>query len=246
MKSFLVKTNNLLLFFLVLFSQIVVGQIIGDKEIRGIIDIDSTSVEGVNIVNIRTNQSTSSDKEGAFYLFVKEGDLLAFSAVNLVTLRRRVTKAEILKNSIAIKMVANSIPLKEVVVNGDSQINAENLGVIPYGQKKYTPAERKLYSARSGLLDRPLNWISGRTSMLKKEVAVERKERLMYRLEYLFQDKYYMETLKIPHDYIKGFQYYCIDDMDFVAAINGKNKTLSMFLIITLAEKYNKIIANEN
>jgi hypothetical protein len=54
-------------------------------------------------------------------------------------------------------------------------INAENLGIIPYNQKKYTAAERKLYTTRSGLLDRPLNWMSGRTAMLKK-VAVERKK----------------------------------------------------------------------
>jgi hypothetical protein len=53
-----------------------------------------------------------------------------------------------------------------------------------------------------------------------KEVAVERKN--MYRLEYLFGDKYYVETLKIPQDYIRGFQYYCIEDIDFVAAVNAK------------------------
>jgi hypothetical protein len=176
----------------------------------------------------------------------KESDLLVISAVNLVTSHRRLSKADILKNSIAIRMLLNSTPLKEVVVNGGSRINAVNVGIVPYNQKKYTAAERKLYTARSGLLDRPLNWMSGRTTMLKKEVAVEKKERLMYRLEYLFGDKYYVETLKIPQDYIRGFQYYCIEDMDFVAALNTKNKTLSMFLIISLAEKYNKIIVNEN
>jgi hypothetical protein len=181
-----------------------------------------------------------------FYLSVKEGDFLTFSAVNLLTLRLRLSKADILKSSIKIEMLPNSIPLKEVVVNGDSHINAENLGIIPYNQKKYTAAERKLYTARSGLLDRPLNWMSGRTAMLKKEVAVEKKDRLMYRLEYLFGDKYYVETLKIPQDYIRGFQYYCIEDIDFVAAVNAKNTTLSMFLIISLAEKYTKIISNEN
>ncbi|EIA09072.1 hypothetical protein [Flavobacterium frigoris] len=240
------RTNNTFLFFICLLSQVIFGQVAGEIKIRGIIDTDSTSVEGVNIINLTTDQSTSSNYEGVFYLLVKEGDLLAFSAVNLVTLRKRLTKADIIKNDIAIKMQPNSIPLKEVVVNADSQINAENSGIVPYNQKKYTAAERKLYTARSGLLDRPLNWMSGRTAMLKKEVVVENKQRLMNRLEYLFGDRYYVETLKIPEDYIKGFQYYCIDDIDFVAALNAKNKTLSMFLIIILAEKYTKIIANEN
>jgi hypothetical protein len=46
----------------------------------------------------------------------------------------------------------------------------------------------------------------------------------MYRLEYLFGDKYYVETLKIPQDYIRGFQYYCIEDIDFVAAVSKRTR----------------------
>jgi hypothetical protein len=241
-----VRTNNTFFFFFCLFTQIIFGQVSNEKKIHGLITADSTSVEGINIVNLTTDKATSSNKDGVFYLFVKEGDLLAFSAVNLVTLRRRISKEDILKENVSVKMLANSIPLKEVVVNENSQINAENLGIIPEGQKKYTPAERKLYTSRSGLLDRPLNWMSGRTAMLKKEVAVEYKEQLMNKLEYLFEDKYYIETLKIPEEYIKGFQYYCVENTDFAAALKSKNKTLSMFLIITLAEKYNKIITDEN
>ncbi|WP_369752537.1 hypothetical protein AB3G34_11655 [Flavobacterium sp. WC2409] len=240
------RTNNTFFFFFCLFTQIIFGQVSNEKKIHGLITADSTSVEGINIVNLTTDKATSSNKDGVFYLFVKEGDLLAFSAVNLVTLRRRISKEDILKENVSVKMLANSIPLKEVVVNENSQINAENLGIIPEGQKKYTPAERKLYTSRSGLLDRPLNWMSGRTAMLKKEVAVEYKEQLMNKLEYLFEDKYYIETLKIPEEYIKGFQYYCVENTDFAAALKSKNKTLSMFLIITLAEKYNKIITDEN
>ncbi|WP_369769723.1 hypothetical protein [Flavobacterium sp. WC2416] len=240
------RTNNTFLFFICLFTQIIFGQVSNEKKIHGLITADSTSVEGINIVNLTTDKATSSNKDGVFHLFVKDGDLLAFSAVNLVTLRRRISKEDILKENVSVKMLANSIPLKEVVVNENSQINAENLGIIPEGQKKYTPAERKLYTSRSGLLDRPLNWMSGRTAMLKKEVAVEYKEQLMNKLEYLFEDKYYIETLKIPEEYIKGFQYYCVENTDFAAALKSKNKTLSMFLIITLAEKYNKIITDEN
>lgn len=241
------KTNNTIFFFIFFFTQIIFGQIRGEININGKIIADSTSVEGVNIINLTTTKATSSGKEGAFFLLVKEGDLVAFSAVNLVTLRRRITKDDILKSSISIKMFANSISLKEVVVNENAQINAENLGIIPYGQKKYTPAERKLYTATSGGgIDGLLNTISGRKAMLKKEILVEKKERSLYRLDYFFENSYYIEALKIPEEYIKGFQYYCVEDKDFEAALSSKNKTLIKFLIIPLAEKYNKIIAYEN
>jgi hypothetical protein len=57
----------------------------------------------------------------------------------------------------------------------ESTITAESLGIIPYGQKKYTPAERKLYTATSGGgIDGLLNTISGRKAMLKKKSLSKR------------------------------------------------------------------------
>lgn len=240
------KTNNTLLFFLILLSQIIFGQTVGEKKIQGKIIAETTAVGGINIVNDTSGRATITDENGMFSILAKEGDILVISALNLVTLRRRLNNSDLTLAVIEFQMIPKSIELKEVIVNEYPSISAENLGIVPSGQKKYTPAQRKLYTANSGLLDKPLNWISGRTARLKKELAIEYKERELVKLSYLFEDKYYIKTLKIPQEYIKGFQYYCIDDMDFVAALNSKNKTLSMFLIITLAKEYNKTIADEN
>jgi len=241
-----VKTNKTLFFLLILFCQIIFGQTVGEKNIQGKIIAEATAVGGINIVNDSNGRATIADENGMFSILAKEGDVLVISAVNLVTLRRRLNNGDLTLAVIEFQMIPKSIELKEVIVNEYPSISAENLGIVPSGQKKYTPAQRKLYTANSGLLDKPLNWISGRTARLKKELAIEYKERELVKLSYLFEDKYYIKTLKIPQEYIKGFQYYCIDDMDFVAALNSKNKTLSMFLIITLAKEYNKTIADEN
>lgn len=240
------KINNTLLLILFFIVTVTFGQTSIEKEIRGKITADTTVVEGVNIVNLSTEKATATDKNGLFSLFVKEGDVLAFSAVNLVTLHRIVSKQDLVSTVLKIQMVPKNIELKEVIVNDNLQVTAENLGVIPYGQKKYTPAERKLYTATSGGgIDGLLNTISGRKAMLKKEIVVENKEQSLSRLAPLFEDKYYIETLKISADYIKDFQYYCVDDASFTAALKSKNKTLIMFLIVGLSEKYNKIITNE-
>lgn len=240
------KINNTLLLILFFIVTVTFGQTSIEKEIRGKITADTTVVEGVNIVNLSTEKATATDKNGLFSLFVKEGDVLAFSAVNLVTLHRIVSKQDLVSTVLKIQMVPKNIELKEVIVNDNLQVTAENLGVIPYGQKKYTPAERKLYTATSGGgIDGLLNTISGRKAMLKKEIVVENKEQSLSRLAPLFEDKYYIETLKISADYIKDFQYYCVDDASFTAALKSKNKTLIMFLIVGLSENYNKIITNE-
>lgn len=247
MKSLLVKTNSTFILFLILFSQFVLGQSVDPKKVHGKISFDSVSVEGVNISNITADKSTTSDEIGDFFLFVKEGDVLVFSAINLVTLRKRVEKHDLTSSLMQIKMTVKSIGLQEVVIDERTQISAENLGIIPFGQKKYTPAERKLYTATSGGgIDGLLNTISGRKAMIKKEVAIEYKEQMLVRLDYLFKPDYYTETLNIPEEYIRGFQYYCVEDDDLVASLKSRNKILSQFLILSLAKKYNKIIANEN
>ena len=240
------KIHKFYFFFLLLFVQVVGAQNNRAIAIEGRVMVDSIPVEAVNVVNINTTKATTTNSNGVFNLFVNEGDVLFFSAVNLVTLQSTILQANIKSGTIFVQMKTNSISLKEVIINENAQISAAALGIVSANQKQYTPAERKLYTARSGLLDRPLNWISGRTAELKKGVVVERNQRALSRMEYLFEEKYYVETLKIPRDYIKGFQYYCIEDAEFVTAMESKNKTLCMFLIITLAKNYNKITIYEN
>ena len=241
------KTNNSLTLtvILVFLTQLVIGQTIKEKELQGKVTVNSVLIEGVNITNTSNQKTTTSDKEGFFQLIVKEGDVLVFSAVNLEILRKKINKQDLTLDLIPIQMSLKSDELKEVIVNQHPEINAVSLGISPEGMKHYTAAERKIYTANSGI-DQLLNKISGRTAMLKKELAVEKKEGLLLKIELLFENKYYIETLKIPVDYIKGFQYYCIEDSSLAAAIQSKNKTMILFLIVPLAEKFNKIIQNEN
>jgi hypothetical protein len=237
------KTNKILL-LLLLLVQNAFCQTPLSKEIFGQVLEQSTTIEGVNIINNTTQITTVSDANGMFSIVVKEGDVLVFSSVNLEPVKHRIT-AEDLNKNLVIKMTAKEIELKEVVVNENSNITAENLGIIPYGQKKYTPAERKLYTATSTSVDKLLNKISGRTTMLKKEMKVEEKETLFRKMEYLFDENYYTERLKIPSEDIKGFQLYCIEDSEFAVSLNTRNKTMSMFLITDLARKYLIILENE-
>lgn len=239
------KTSNIILIFFLILVQNSFGQNTVSREILGQILAQSTSVEGVNVVNNTTQMATISDANGMFIIAVKEGDVLVFSAVNLEAFRYRITANDLGLNSLKIKMTAKEVELKEVIVNENANITAENLGIIPYGQKKYTPAERKVYTATSTSVDKLLNMMSGRTTMLKKEVNVEKKEALFRKMEYLFEENYYTDRLKIPTDDIKGFQLYCVDDAEFAVSLNTKNKTMSMFLITDLARRYLIILENE-
>lgn len=238
------------LFFLV---QLSIAQSDKEKWLKGQVTSGGNPVEGINITNTSTKANVLSDSQGTFSILAKEGDILIFSAVNYENLRKFIKVEEFKIGMIIVDLTPKRIQLDEVVVKDYHGISAENLGLIDKNFVRLTPAERRLQTAGDfkpihllGLLggmlavDPILNAINGRTKMLKKEVKVEKNEMLIAKLEGLFDDKYYIETLKIPEEYIRGFQYYCVEDPDFVRSINEKNKTMSMFLIVGLASDFNK------
>jgi hypothetical protein len=249
----LVKNNFTFLFLFFFLTQIITAQERVEKWVKGQVHLNTMPLEGINITNTFNKINVVSDQYGVFTILAKEGDILSFSAVNYVSLRKYINVKDFKLGIISIDLTPKSIELNEVIVNGNPNITAENMGIIPRDQIKLTPAERRLQTAGDfkpihllGVLggalavDPILNAISGRTKMLKKAVSVEKKEFLIAKLEVLFEQKYYLETLKIPEEYIRGFQYYCVEDSDFSRSLNDKNKTMSMFLIVGLASKYNK------
>lgn len=225
-----------------MLSQMAVSQTPA-KWFSGKIVVDSTSTENINILNSRTQRTTVSNKKGEFTIEVKVGDLLILSSFNLDTKRKFIREEDLKGELVIIKMVLSANAIDEVKVN-DSEITAAGLR-IPTAQKTYTPAERKVRTATTGLLDPLLNKMSGRTKMLKKQVLVERNERLLLKLDGLYEDEYYINELKIPEDYIGGFQYYIVEDPDFARALEEKNKTLTMFYVKKLAVDYVNLIKEE-
>lgn len=234
------KPNKIILLFVLLLSVTLHGQRDGEKLIHGQAFADSTSTAGINVVNLVTRQSTITDGAGRFSIYAKPDDLLVLSAVQFEVSRYSIEVSDMPKDLLRIKMTSKINELEETVVNQYSHINAEALGVIPAGQKKYTPAERRLAAAQSGPLDIILNAFSGKTAMRKKEIIVEQKERLLERLEYLYPDEFYVK-LKIPASQIQGFKFYVVEDVDFVATMTDKHKIRGSFLLGRLAAQYLKL-----
>jgi hypothetical protein len=224
-----------LLLFLGTFS--IWSQDRNEKLLQGIIAADDALLSGIEVVNLGNEKVTVTNNKGEFSILAKADDILVFSSKSLEMRRVLIDEDDLKSGTITVNMYPKINELDEVIVKKSP---IEGVSIIP-GQKQYTPAERKLRTATSGILDRPINWMSGRTAMLKKEVAVERKERLLDKVGIMYEDKYYIETLKIPEIYIDDFQRYIIEDKEFTAALKVKNRTMMLFLISKLAVTYNAI-----
>ena len=208
-----------------------------ERLFHGIIAADDAVLSEIEIINLGNEKVTVTNSKGEFSILVKADDILVFSSKSLEMRRLLIDQDDLKAGTITVNVYPKITELNEVIVKKSP---IEGVSIIP-GQKQYTPAERKVYTATHGILDAPINWMSGRTAMLKKEVVVERKERLLNKVGILYEDKYYIETLKIPEIYIDDFQRYIIEDKEFTAALKVKNRTMMLFLISKLAVNYNAI-----
>lgn len=217
--------------------------------IKGKVVVKEQSAEGIHITNLVSEKATITNENGEFSIQVEEGDLLVFSAVHLNYWRRSISTNDIKNGFIEVGMTPKVSELEEVVLTEYTKINAKELGIINYTPKKLTPAERRLYTATSGggiiPLDPIINWITGRTKMLKKEIEVEKRERMLEWLNNNFEDESFIHTFKIPFEYVDGFKFYVVEDLDLAQAIQAKNKNRVAFLLGELAQDFLTYL-NEN
>lgn len=208
---------------------------------------DASNLDGVIIINISNNKTVQSNKDGLFTIQAKPTDTLYFSGMQIIDSKMILRESDFLKDLCYIRLKSQINKLDEVLIEDYNKINGVSAGILSKPAKKYTVAERRVREATTGggiiPLNPIINAITGRTAKLKKQVAVEKRERLQNRLSGWFKDDYYTQNLKIPTEYIKGFQIFVLDDEQLVASLKAKNKTMTSFLLSALAEKYTKVIA---
>ncbi|QDW20244.1 hypothetical protein [Flavobacterium sp. KBS0721] len=227
---------------------------------NGRITANSTDLEGVYVINAQTEVMTTTNDLGAFSIAAKPGDEIVFSSIQFKENRVLLQQENFSDINFSVRLNVVMHQLQEVVIKNYNGINAVALGIIPGNQKTYTEAERKLHTATalnatanagsmaggSVSADPLLNFLSGRTAMLKKELAVEKKEFFLKLLERMFTLEHFIDRLKIPAEYVKGFEYYAVENDKFTVILNSKNKTSTEFLLGELAVKYKEIIEREN
>jgi hypothetical protein len=238
-------------FLFILFVTNAFAQETARTKLSGKINANLNDLEGIYVVNLKTEKSVITDKGGYFSIDASSGDVLLFSSIQLKGVQMELLPEHFKQELVFVKMEIMINQLPEVMIRRYDNINAVALGIVPAGIKQYSPAERKYARATSGRLnpmglDPLLNMLSGRSAMLKKELEVEKKEIYLQQLDNMFERNHFIEDLKIPKEYVKGFQYYIVENERFTTILNSKNKITTDFLMGELAIKYNNIIACEN
>lgn len=175
----------------------------------------SKDLKGIYVSNINTGDALVTEPGGYFTIQAQENDTLMFSGPLFVGYRYVLDDIDFKRDIILIPLEPNDLnqQLNEIVI---THISSSSLGLVPENVRRYTPAERRLYTATSGSGIIPVsaivNWISGRTAMLKKALKYEKQE--MRKDKYLnIMDEYVLiKDYSIPKDYVVGFAYFVSDD----------------------------------
>ncbi|AXG74226.1 hypothetical protein DVK85_08230 [Flavobacterium arcticum] len=220
--------------------------------LNGKVAVGENPISNIYVINATTGTETRTGVTGNFSITAQVGDRLVFYSPSIIT-REFILKEESFKQQpFVVTVTLQAYELNEVVLDKYGAIDEESLGLVPKGQKQYTPAERRLKTAGDfkpihllGILggslplDPIINAINGRTKMLKKELETERKEQVLEMTDNLYDDEVQITAeYKIPKEYVKGFLYYCVENEDFSGALKAKNDKQVKFLMHVLAEKY--------
>jgi len=222
------------------------GQDFG-KALQGMLRSVESDISNVHVLNTSTGKTTITDDDGNFFIAVRLNDTLLFSAVQFKR-KLLVVNSSILSSKIVyISLEEFTNELDEVVVrpfdlSGDITQDMKNMEVgsiitettlkLPNAHvKPPTQNERKLYTARtwdfklvSIKLDPLINYFSGRTKMLKKRVARDRKAAELDQLYNSFADSLFIYGLGIPKTNIYDFIYFCEVDSNFIALAISEDK----------------------
>jgi hypothetical protein len=226
-----------------------------EKRIQGQISVKDSKRDGIRVINLVNEKEAITDAEGRFSILAKPDDLLVFSAEFLDYMRKIIEVTDYDKGSIEVVMTSKVLQLDEVEIVDYKRINAVSLGILSRPAKQFTPAARRLQTA-TGLyptlyagtmaggsigLDPLINWISGRTSMLKRALKAEEKELLLQKMDYYYPETFFIEQLEIEPLYLGSFKNYAVYDVVLIDAIQTKNKARMDFNLYRLSTEFKNL-----
>jgi hypothetical protein len=217
------------------------------RPLNGKVTSDFDTLEGIYVINKTADKSVTTTRGGYFTITAAANDTLIFSALQFIAKDVVVKETDFSDTLFFVPLEVLNHELNELVIIDYSHINSESLGLVPVGQERFTPAERRLATASRGRmnplgLDPLINAFSGRTAMLMKAADIEKKEDLMQKINYIYTEDDLVNKFKIPLDYVQGFIFYIVENKYFANAIKDKNENMAKFLLAGLAEKYTALL----
>jgi len=213
------------------------------SSLKGRIVADSLSGFAINIVNYTKKIGATNDASGFFEIPAAVNDSIIFSSVQYEVVSLVVSESDLVHENFQIKLnlivrKLERVHISDVNLSGDISkdtrgipinpfLNNKSLGLPFRDVKQPTQVERRIYTARSGILDLPINYLNGTLKKLKRLKSLEDLDVLIQKGEQAFHTRFFVEDLGVPENLISDFMYYCAED-DYFKNLLENSKKLSL------------------
>ncbi len=185
--------------------------------LRGQVLYRNVSVPNENVININSEAATITNEEGQFAIAVKEGDEVAFTAVNYSLSVVKITADILKKNRLVVEVTEKVTQLDEVVVSPENQakfleMQNEEFKGYEYEQDRSSQVVNIAMSETDRGMQNGLNFVNIFKALFKsnnKEEAARPKLKVSEVLRYVYDDEFFVVDLKLPQDKIDAFLMYC-------------------------------------
>ncbi|MGW9685546.1 hypothetical protein [Flagellimonas sp. 2504JD1-5] len=238
--------------FLVLFSVVFTTVAIAQESrqaLRGKVLYRGANVPNENVINATAETATITNDEGEFFIMVKEGDQLVFTAVNY-QLEVVVITEEILRNNRLVVEVTEKITeLDEVVVSPENQkkfleMQNEDFKGFEYEIDRGTEVENIAMSRTERGMRDGLN-IGNIFKLLYKSLSKKKGEdgeseplKVSEVLRHVYDDEFFVVDLKLPQDQIDAFLLYCDDKVPSNTLLKKENEFQLIDFLVTHSKTY--------
>ncbi len=213
------------------------------ETLEGMILADSLQGYAINIVNFTKEIGTTNDEKGFFKIPASQGDSIVFSSVQYETLSLIVETKNLGRENNKIRLTSKvqqleKVKISNIELSGNLNSDSKNIEILPFVDNKIlglpfsdkpqpTLIERRIYTARSGILELPINYLNGKLKKLKRIKALEDLDKIVLKGEQTFDTAFFIEEAGIPEDLISDFMYYCAED-DYFKDLLVNTKRLSL------------------
>ncbi len=217
--------------------------------LRGQVLYRDVSVPNENVINVTAERATITDDQGRFAIEVKEGDDLAFTAVNyemkVVTISDEILK----KNRLVVEVNEKVTELDEVIVTPEDkerflQVKNEEFKEFEYEVDRSTEVENAAMQASSGpQLQNGLNFVNIFRALFKSNTTTNDsgpKLKLSEVLRQVYDDEFFVVDLKLPQDQIGAFLVYTDDKLPEQSLLKKSNEFELIDFLVTQSKEFRK------
>ncbi|MEL6917002.1 MAG: carboxypeptidase-like regulatory domain-containing protein [Bacteroidota bacterium] len=236
-----------------LFVGLLYAQDDGRQLLRGQVLYRNSNVSNENVINTTSENATITNEDGRFAIRVKEGDELAFTAVNYQIQLITITN-EILKNNRLVVEVNEKVTeLDEVVVSPENQkkfleVKNEDFKQFDYETDRSSEVVNVAESQQTRGMRDGLNFVNIFKALVKsnkKEEGSKVELKMSEVMRQVYDDEFFVLDLRIPQNKIDAFLYYCDAQMPAQSLLKKDNEFQLIEFMVSHSKTYLKELDEE-